>query len=207
MRRQADVALDAARRRSPTLILEVGCGTGWLTAQLAAVAPAVGVDLSPDAIRIARARHPNCTFLCGDVVTLDVPKAGFVVTCDVIAHVPDAKAFVAACARVLGPGDGLMIQTQNPFVWSRSSALTPTGRGQIRQWLTRSEMRGLLRDAFTDVEIRTIYPSGDRGLLALTQHWVTNGILRRIAGGNDGMNRLKERLGLGQELVVTARRR
>ena len=47
-------------------VLELGCGTGQL---LAALQPAagVGVDFSPNMVAIAREKHPECTFLVGDV--------------------------------------------------------------------------------------------------------------------------------------------
>ena len=43
-------------------VLEIGCGTGDL---LAALEPSygVGVDLSPEMVKLARARHPNLSFV------------------------------------------------------------------------------------------------------------------------------------------------
>ncbi|GGC95663.1 methyltransferase [Tersicoccus solisilvae] len=41
-------------------VLDVGCGTGWLTAALARThAPTIGVDVAPDAIALARRTHPG----------------------------------------------------------------------------------------------------------------------------------------------------
>jgi len=47
-------------------VLEVGCGTGQLLAQLRP-ARGVGVDLSPAMIGIARSRHPDLEFVVGDI--------------------------------------------------------------------------------------------------------------------------------------------
>src|SRR4051812_35371513 len=53
---------------SPVRALEVGCGDGFFTAQLAERAcDATGVDLSPVGIESARKHYPNCTFLVHDL--------------------------------------------------------------------------------------------------------------------------------------------
>ncbi len=53
-------------------VLDLGCGTGHLTAQLAArgAAPVVGVDLSADMIAAARRAHPALQFEVGDGQTM-----------------------------------------------------------------------------------------------------------------------------------------
>ena len=47
-------------------IIEVGCGTGWLAEKLCEFGRVVGVDLSPDAIEIARQRKCNANFIQAD---------------------------------------------------------------------------------------------------------------------------------------------
>ena len=47
-------------------ILEVGCGTGWLTAKLCDIGPTVGIDLSEKAIEIANRRGRTANFIAGD---------------------------------------------------------------------------------------------------------------------------------------------
>lgn len=207
MERQTEIALQAAHILRPTAILELGCGSGWLTNRLSAVAPTTGIDLSPVSIEKARRRYPHCTFHVGDVLEIDLPHVDFIVSCDVLAHVADQNRFVARCAETLCEGGKMMIQTQNPFVWNRNSSLRPQGAGQIRQWLGRGQLFRLLDSYFTEIAFTTIFPTGDKGVLSVTNSWITNGILRRLCGGNEEMNRLKETMGLGQEIVVTATRR
>ena len=54
-------------------ILDAGCGTGFL---LAALRPsrAVGIDLSPKMIEVARAQHPGFDYVVGDIETPDLGK-------------------------------------------------------------------------------------------------------------------------------------
>src|SRR2546426_8974793 len=47
-------------------VLELGCGTGQLLAQLNP-GKGVGVDISPNMIEAARARHPQFEFYVGDI--------------------------------------------------------------------------------------------------------------------------------------------
>lgn len=48
-------------------ILDIGCGTGLVTARLAEDYATVGMDISPEMISVARARHPDLRFLVGDM--------------------------------------------------------------------------------------------------------------------------------------------
>ena len=47
-------------------ILEVGCGTGWLTELLSDLGSVTAIDLSPRAIEIAKARGIAAEFIAGD---------------------------------------------------------------------------------------------------------------------------------------------
>src|SRR5262245_43896671 len=48
-------------------ILDLGCGTGWLTNILSAIGPTTGVDLSDGAIDEATARYPAAHFIQADI--------------------------------------------------------------------------------------------------------------------------------------------
>ncbi|MFI7540667.1 class I SAM-dependent methyltransferase [Actinoplanes sp. NPDC049599] len=75
-------ALDQLRAAPGERVLDVGCGCGGTTAELAAaVGPtgaAVGVDLSEPMVTQARQRFPGPRFLAGDIETMGaVPGAPF----------------------------------------------------------------------------------------------------------------------------------
>lgn len=53
-------------------ILDLGCGPGHESMRIHSMgAEVVGVDFSPESIKIARKRNPNCTFFCKDYFELD----------------------------------------------------------------------------------------------------------------------------------------
>ena len=91
--------------------LDVGCGTGALTATvLAAAEPAevVGVDPSEGFLATARARvaDPRADFRAGDARSLPVPDRSFhaVVSGLALNFVPDPGRAAAEVARVTAPG-------------------------------------------------------------------------------------------------------
>ena len=61
--------------------LDVACGSGKLTAELAKLAGprgrTVGLDFSPEMLAIARRRHPAIQFIEGDALKLPFPDASF----------------------------------------------------------------------------------------------------------------------------------
>jgi SAM-dependent methyltransferase len=93
-------------------LLDAGCGTGFNLVWLARHGRALGVDLSPEALRFCGARGVRA--LRGSVLKLPFAAAAFdaVTSFDVVYHdwVPDDAAAVAEMARVLRPGGLLLVR-------------------------------------------------------------------------------------------------
>jgi len=100
--------------------IDVGCGGGFVAEAMRRVgARAMGLDISERAIAYARRRFPACEFACGTLE--DFQKTGrsfdFVYCSEVIEHVADADAFVAALARICRPGGRLFVTTPDIGHW------------------------------------------------------------------------------------------
>lgn len=107
--RLAEAMLDALALPAGCAVLDAGCGTGALSAAIAArdgTARITGVDLSDAFVTAARARVPGATFLAGDVTRLGLPDAAFdaALSLLVLQFVPDRAAAAAEMARVVKPG-------------------------------------------------------------------------------------------------------
>jgi SAM-dependent methyltransferase len=186
----------------------VGCGTGGISKALAALGLVVAIDLSPAAIEVARQKCPEATFIAGDFYEAALPGPfDAVVTADTIAHVPDQPRFVNRIAELLAPGGTLVLMSQNSYAMKRSLWVPPPAPGQFRHWPTLSEMRRMLARDFEIRRITTAAPMGaTSGIFRFLNARRVWAILRR-AIGEQRATELYERLWLGSELVVVARRR
>ncbi|MXM68674.1 methyltransferase domain-containing protein [Streptomyces sp. HUCO-GS316] len=110
--------------RTGDRVLDVGCGTGYLTRLVAkAVGPAgqaVGVDPSPTVIEYARKRSHGaaCAYETGVAEALQAPDGSFdvVVTSLAIHHIPAElrPAAMGEMFRVLRPGGRLLLADFRP---------------------------------------------------------------------------------------------
>ncbi|WP_342361032.1 bifunctional 2-polyprenyl-6-hydroxyphenol methylase/3-demethylubiquinol 3-O-methyltransferase UbiG [Terrarubrum flagellatum] len=122
--------------------LDIGCGGGLLSEPLARLgARVVGIDPAPTNIAIAK-RHAAEAGLAidyrGESVE-DVVAAGerfdLVIASEVVEHVVDVKAFVAACCKAVAPDGLLIMSTLNRTL--RSFALAIVGAEYVLRWLPR----------------------------------------------------------------------
>ncbi len=88
------------------LILDLGCGTGHLTNQIAQPgARVIGLDHSPQMLDTARQQYPQLTFIQGDASAFSLPEACDAIFSNAVLHWVKRAAEAAACiARALKPG-------------------------------------------------------------------------------------------------------
>lgn len=188
-------------------ILDAGCGTGWLCERLRPFGAVTGTDLSHEILDRARMRLPDVRFVAGDFMTLDFGGNTFdvVTTLEVLSHVADQPAFIAKLAHHLKPGGDLMLATQNRPVLERYNRIAPPKPGQLRRWVDKNELRSLLAKEFENVEIFSITPKANRGLMRIINSRTFNRPVRALVGRR--LDRLKEAAGLGWTLMALARKR
>jgi ubiquinone/menaquinone biosynthesis C-methylase UbiE len=111
-------------------VLECGCGTGLVLERIKQHARrAVGIDLSPGMLELARARGLEVQE--GSVTDLPFHDASFDVTCSfkVLAHVPDIARALAEMARVTRPGGVILAEFYNPWsLRALAKRLGPAGK-------------------------------------------------------------------------------
>jgi SAM-dependent methyltransferase len=116
------VLAELARIAPPagTRILDAGCGSGRVLAELAAIGEVSGVDANPLAVAASRARGFR-EVVPGSVEHLPYPDGRFdLVTClDVIEHTPNDVATLRELQRVTAPGGRLLVTVPAyPALWS-----------------------------------------------------------------------------------------
>jgi SAM-dependent methyltransferase len=96
-------------------VLDVGCGDGRFTAELAQMgAAAVGVDIADAALVRARAGHPDLDFRLAPIdgpLPFDDSSFDVVWTSEVIEHVADTARWLSEVRRVLVPRGRLLLTT------------------------------------------------------------------------------------------------
>lgn len=95
-------------------VLDVGCGTGRLLADLAIARPglaAAGLDLAPGMCRAARAAAPGAAVTAGDAEALPFRAGAFelVLSTSTFQWLPRLEPALAECARALAPGGRLVL--------------------------------------------------------------------------------------------------
>ena len=212
---RASAVLDGLRRigQEAPRILDLGCGTGWLTAILAQFGPTTGVDLSPLAIAQAKQRYSDVEFLAGDFFEVPLPRGAFdvVVTSQVIEHLEDQRRFVDLVADLLRPGGHLLMVTDNDWNlarWDPEALAQFRGVPQpIQRRTTRRQLRALLAPRFTLTRLRSIIPGhGQCGLLRVAHSPRLIRVLRRVDLLDAYCSGLL-RLGCGLLLFILAQRR
>lgn len=104
------------------LIVDVGCGTGGNIGALSNDYRAIGIDTSPDAIELARARFPRAQFVLGRAPDDLGPAAGeasVFLLMDVLEHVRDDFWLFSELLNAATPGAHFLITVPaDPGLWS-----------------------------------------------------------------------------------------
>lgn len=128
----------AAAREAGGHVLELGCGCGMLSLELARAGLRVtGVDLSPVSIEVAKQYRDSNPFqdgfgqldyICGDFDELEFAAESIdsVVFFRSLHHFPDTPRVVAKCARLLKPGGNLLVSEPVRSHFNQDSALMAT---------------------------------------------------------------------------------
>ncbi|CAD5373669.1 bifunctional 3-demethylubiquinone-9 3-methyltransferase and 2-octaprenyl-6-hydroxy phenol methylase [Rubrivivax sp. A210] len=146
-------------------VLDVGCGGGILSESMAARASHVtGIDLASRPLSVARLHAleggvENLAYreIATEALAEEKPAAFDVVTCmEMLEHVPDPAAVVAACAHLVKPGGWVFFSTLNrspkSFLFAIVGAeyllrLLPRGTHEYARFVRPSELARWCRDA------------------------------------------------------------
>jgi 2-polyprenyl-6-hydroxyphenyl methylase/3-demethylubiquinone-9 3-methyltransferase len=151
---------DGLRPLAGKSALDVGCGAGLLCEPLARLgAEVTGIDAAAENVTAA-ARHAegsglDIRYMAGELAALDIGAFDLVTAMEVLEHVGDKPAFLAALAARVVPGGLLILSTPNRTAASRlllvgaaeAIGLIPRGTHHWDDFVTPDELRALLAEA------------------------------------------------------------
>ncbi|MFN3470107.1 MAG: bifunctional 2-polyprenyl-6-hydroxyphenol methylase/3-demethylubiquinol 3-O-methyltransferase UbiG [Novosphingobium sp.] len=137
--------------------LDVGCGAGLLCEPLARLGAAVtGIDAAEENIAAARLHAEGSglviDYRCGDVGAMGLGGYDLVTSMEVMEHVADKAAFIAALEAALAPGGLMILSTPNRTTRSRlllveaaeGIGMVPRGTHHWGDFITPVELHDLL---------------------------------------------------------------
>ena len=107
--------LDESGVKAGVRVLDVACGTGVLIPDYISrgAASVTGIDLSPEMVKIARAKFPeeNVRILCGDAAQEEIPGGPFdvIMIYNAFPHFADPEKLIAHLSSLLAPGGSLTV--------------------------------------------------------------------------------------------------
>ena len=145
-------------------VLDVGCGGGILSESMSQQgAQVVGIDLGEKALKVAQLHslesgvQVDYRLVAVERLAEEVPESFDVVTCmEMLEHVPDPAAIVAACSRLVKPGGTVFFSTinRNPkaYLFAVIGAeyvlnMLPRGTHEYEKFIKPSELAAWARNA------------------------------------------------------------
>lgn len=172
-------------------VLEIGCGTGDLLAQLKP-SHGVGIDFSEPMVEAARRNHPDLTFHVGDaedetIITEAQDQFDYIILSDTIGYLDDIEKVLRSIQKICAPHTRLVISYYS-HLWEPALALAEMIDQKMPQpdvnFLSSSDITNLLYLAGFEVvrtEWRQLIPKRLLGLGTLVNRFIgTLPLIRRL---------------------------
>jgi 2-polyprenyl-3-methyl-5-hydroxy-6-metoxy-1,4-benzoquinol methylase len=203
-----DYFVDVKRVINSPRVLELGCGDGRFTAFLGEFSDMDAIELSEEAINIARTNHPHVNFMQGSALDFDfgAEKYDVIISQEVIEHIEDQKKYIEVCAKVLKKDGFLIMTTPNKKVFDHMEGGNWSNQ-PIEKIMTPKEFKRLISEKFELLKYDSIIMDfGNLGYFKFLNH-------RFVIGGCKylGLTKVRENIlskfGFGLHQCIKAKKR
>lgn len=203
-----DYFSDIKRKIKQPRILDLGCGTGKFTAIVGHFGPAVGLELSPNAVEKAQKLYPHVTYVQGNALEYQLEPSHYdvVISQEVIEHVWEQERYLEICIKALKPKGYLILTTPNKNVLNHMPNGSDWSNQPIENILTRKELKALVKKKFKILSYDSIIMNfGTIGVYKLINASIIIGVCNRF-----GFKRFREhilgKLGYGLHQCILAQK-
>jgi ubiquinone/menaquinone biosynthesis C-methylase UbiE len=151
--------------RGGDIVLDIGCGLGASTAELAAMFPlprVIGVNVSSAQVAHARQQHPDLNFCAMDATRLGFANASIrcIASIEAAFHFQSRFDFLAEASRVLQPGGMLLMSDMlfNPSTAPPWWVPAENARQDRQGYLRDCNAAGFIVEAMEDLTTTTLQP-------------------------------------------------
>jgi len=129
------------RSKQTDVVLDIGCGCGFLTSKIAKVRVVDGLDISNAAIEYSMKKYPNISFFRGDVCTIRLQrKYNFAVANMVVHNLPNLLDFYRNIYSLIEDDGVLLMNLLHPEYWAREK-LTDSNLIYKKQHIYRYKLK------------------------------------------------------------------
>lgn len=187
--------------------LDLGCGDGRFTAFLGEFADTDGLELSEEAIRIAKEKAPHVNFFQGNALEHDFKPNIYdlVISQEVIEHIEDQAAYINVCYRILKKDGYLIITTPNKKVFDHLKGGNWSHQ-PIEKTMSPKVFKSLIKEKFNIISYDSIiFNFGKEGYFRFVNNQLFIGLCNKL-----GLKKIREhflsKLGFGLHQCVLAKK-
>jgi len=199
--------IEVKRKVKNPKTLDLGCGDGRLTAFIGEFADTDGIELSKEAIRVAKEKHSHVNFFQGNALDYNFKLNHYdlVVSQEVIEHIEDQEAYLKVCFQVLKKGGYLIMTTPNKKVFDHLEGGNWSHQ-PIEKIITPKVFKALVKERFKIISYDSIiFNFGHKGYFKILHNRYLIGLTNKL-----GLKRLREviysKFGFGLHQCIFAKK-
>lgn len=196
------------RKLKLPLTIDLGCGDGRFISFLGEFTPAEGIELSEEAVRVAKEKYPNTIFHQGNVLEFPFKKEHYdlVVSQEVIEHIEDQARYLEVAAAILKKGGYLILTTPNKKVFDHMEGGN-WSRQPIEKVVSPADLKKLVAAQFDIITYESIiFNFGNLGYFKWVNHRLFVGGFKKL-GLEKLRNGILSKLGFGLHQCLLAQKK